>query len=360
MEKIRFKIALRISLIFLSLMIGSTKTACNPKTGLKGTACVACSDNNCIDCADNYAVCKKCPEKFGIKDNKCVSCSAFCLTCEDVNKCTKCDVGSVLKGSICEECGSYCQSCSGVNQCNECKPGYYLINGKCVSDCPEAFAKQSGSCVRCPLDCIKCSHSDVCQSCVTGFHLHTEGNAVHCKKCSLGCAECLGENYCERCETSYTRTNGGFCEGYNGYKYWWVWMVLGLFLVSLFICYICSLLFRKPQMEYREMEPIQYQDYPSQRKSMEPIFESAVYNEPDNSIREDFIERQQPMYREEEPVVTGPLEIRQYEGAPPTRVDIGPPVRVRFTPPRERQNAVVGSGIQGLQFYDNFGNRSRF
>lgn len=340
--------------VLLLLFTPTSQASCPAKQGKKGSDCVACSDKNCLDCDANYAVCTKCPVGFGLKSNVCVTCSTYCIACEDINKCKECSNGAVLKGDVCEECGTGCKKCTGVNQCTECNDSFYLTNGKCVKDCPEAFTEQGKTCVRCPLDCLKCTNPNICQGCTTGYHLNAEGNSVNCKKCMIGCAECLGENYCERCDTSFKRTNEGFCDGYNGDKYWWLWMILGLVLVGLLICCLCALLFRKPQLEYREMEEIM----PYQKQ---PMFESAIDNNPytEQSLREDFYENNQPIYREEDPInVNGPLEIKQYEGAPPTRVDVGPPVKVRFTPPRQR--VVVGSGVQGLQFYDQFGNRSQF
>lgn len=347
---------IHLALITLAL-ITTARSECGTKMGLKGSTCVKCADTNCLECKSNYAVCKKCPEKFGLKDNKCVNCSSHCIKCVDINKCDQCEIGSVKKGDICQQCGSYCKKCSGVNQCDECKEKHYLINGKCVHTCPEGFTVHGKDCSRCPLNCLDCVNPDVCDNCATGLYKHTEGNSVHCKKCMLGCAVCSGETTCTRCETGYTLTDNRYCEGYNGSKYWWVWMVAGLFIVSLLVCCLCRLIFRKQKPEYREMQEVVYQRQPE--PVYEPVYESAVLQEPERDVREEFFQSEQPRYREVEPIkASGPLEIRQYEGAPPTTVQIGPPVRVTFTPPRN--NGANLSNVSGLQFYDDYGNPSRF
>lgn len=346
-----------LKILVASLLIQIAATDCPAKQGLKGTECVPCDDKQCLDCAANYAVCKTCPEGFGIKSNKCSPCSSFCLECQDINKCTKCRAGSVLTGSICEECGSFCTKCFSVNRCSECQNGYFLSNGRCVLTCPEGFAPMGNACARCPLDCVRCSTSTICNSCSVGFFKDFQGNTVLCEKCMLGCAECSSGEYCERCESGYTQSSNGYCDGNNGGNpFWWFWMILGLLLVSLFICYICYLLLRKPELNY---QPMVNESMPQYKSLDPPIFESSLAEEYEPRFEPQVMDEPES-FQENLRVSNGPLVIKQYEGAPPTRVDIGPPVEVKFTPPRQSIVIPYQSQAQGLQFYDQNGNRSQF
>ena len=56
-------------------MTGKCKISCSPGLGrsLVNGKCQPCSDQNCLDCSDDVAKCKRCNLLYALENNACVS-----------------------------------------------------------------------------------------------------------------------------------------------------------------------------------------------------------------------------------------------------------------------------------------------
>ncbi|KAH0576460.1 Cysteine-rich membrane protein 2 [Spironucleus salmonicida] len=185
-----------------------------------------CTDQlNCVDCAGNVNICRKCKAiSLYPHDGKCISVS----TCKKVNKncsqcdrlnpnlCTKCiNPYSLLNGNCilvhdCRRGESAILGCSecvqGGSQCAGCESEYLLVEQQCIN-CRSGNTLQEG--------CLKCSSNDVikCAQCKIGFSL-INGNCINCKVGSgaiKNCIECDTKNplKCADCTAWFQVVNGG-------------------------------------------------------------------------------------------------------------------------------------------------------
>lgn len=232
-----------------------------------------CADN-CVSCAQaGHNFCDICQEGFRLTaDLKCARCSdENCLTCaNDAAVCTGCQYGFRLSSSgTCIQCGSGCKVCN-ESMCIECSntAHFVSIDGvSCDTECPSHSTPVSDSnasrcvcnngytpelearlCVEepkvCPLGCI-CESAPVCSGCADGFFEkdpdRTDSGRCHscalttdsqgdqtttgCKICRLVedtilCSECLpnyklydsnGVVHCMKTCPSGTHDTGSHC-----------------------------------------------------------------------------------------------------------------------------------------------------
>ncbi|KAL4453480.1 hypothetical protein ABPG74_017687 [Tetrahymena malaccensis] len=216
---------------------------CQLGTFLSGEECAQCSAS-CHDCTD-FNICKLCKSGFYLLEGKCVNeCPSDYNTSE--TQCVKCQPGTYFSGEECVQCSEFCQACSNFNICNLCQLGFYLLEGKCVKECPSDYNISETQCIKCQLgtyfsgeECFQCSEfcedctgSINCNKCKSGFYL-LEGRCVkecpsdynisetQCVKCQPGtyfsgkiCAQCSKQ--CQKC----TGPDFSQCQQcYEGYKY---------------------------------------------------------------------------------------------------------------------------------------------
>ncbi|KAL4453475.1 hypothetical protein ABPG74_017682 [Tetrahymena malaccensis] len=129
--------------------------------------CQMCDDQNCSVCSHDYSQCLECKEGYYAQENVCI----FSLdNCAETTK-----EGSRLICSLCLE-------------------GFYLLEGKCVQECPsdyrvvqsQCFKCQPGTfakgeiCAQCPDSCQKCSGPQPlqCELCDEGFEKDQEKGCI--------------------------------------------------------------------------------------------------------------------------------------------------------------------------------------
>ena len=123
--------------------------------------CTLCSQscNGCFfDSQSNSAKCLQCSEGFFMDQNgDCVS---------------DCPTGQTAIDSypndVCMDCLSPCAECAGsVSECTACTDTNYLMDGKCISQCPDGFYPDVSSkvCLACSPLCKTCSSSTGCSVC---------------------------------------------------------------------------------------------------------------------------------------------------------------------------------------------------
>ena len=239
-------------------------SACNnnKKPNTTGTACVACSIENCANCNEEN-VCEACTNSkklSPLKDacltdcpagtydssNVCTSCHTSCSSCSDAasTSCTACYPGSVLSksegstaGTCIPECtGRYAENCEagmctavlgGSKYCSRCKSGFVPVDGLCVSAgtraastgctpgtdgtcsaCKDAYFLQSGGCylsTAYPGNTL-CSQATTgkCTKCANGQT--ADSGTGSCPVCPAGCSKCSdsgGSQTCSACLAGY-------------------------------------------------------------------------------------------------------------------------------------------------------------
>ena len=128
---------------------------------------------NCEDC-DGEFTCKKCTPGFALEISQCVK---------------NCSAGFFFnKDSIsCERCGGNCKTCDlKYDNCTTCNELSFLYNFGCVYSCPEGFYKDklTKGCLKCDSTCENCGQVEEnylinsinlnnlkCDKCVKGLYL---------------------------------------------------------------------------------------------------------------------------------------------------------------------------------------------
>ncbi|XP_064440740.1 extracellular matrix organizing protein FRAS1 isoform X1 [Mirounga angustirostris] len=165
---------------------------CSGPTGSHCTACIqprALRQGRCLS---------SCGEGFYPDHGVCKACHSSCLTCvgPEPSHCAQCkkpDEGlqveqlsgaNITSGKclsqcrahfylentgLCEACHPSCFRCAGKSpqNCTACWPSQVLLDGQCLSQCPDSHFNQEGSCTECHPTCRQChgpSESD-CSSC---------------------------------------------------------------------------------------------------------------------------------------------------------------------------------------------------
>ena len=181
------------------------------------TVCSKCSTENCKTCPNN--VCSECLSEFNIiKSNENVICSESCPS------------GYYGNEGICKKCGDLCLRCLNENTCTQCIGENLLLNGKCVSSCPDGYFlnNNSNTCEKClsecstcisnkPNSCIRCADNNVklqsgeclnSKECPKYYYLNIEDYT--CYPCNVErCATCTNENICTICDEGYKPNNTG-------------------------------------------------------------------------------------------------------------------------------------------------------
>lgn len=76
----------------------------------------------------------------------------------------------------CGACDAKCVTCQGkADNCTKCPWGYFLINGTCLSTCPNGYFANPdptmSSCLPCQPPCLVCLSSTSCKICQSGYFL---------------------------------------------------------------------------------------------------------------------------------------------------------------------------------------------
>uniref|UniRef100_A0A7N5KQV8 Extracellular matrix organizing protein FRAS1 n=1 Tax=Ailuropoda melanoleuca TaxID=9646 RepID=A0A7N5KQV8_AILME len=212
--------------------------SCSGPTGSHCTACIqprALRQGHCLS---------SCGEGFYPDHGVCRACHSSCLTCvgPEPSQCAQCkkpDEGlqveqlsgaNITSGEclsqcraqfyldntgLCEACHQSCLRCAGKSphNCTACWPSQVLLDGQCLSECPDSYFNQEGSCIECHPTCRQChgpSESD-CSSChphvaLAGGSCRTSCkeeqflNLVgYCTACEAHCGSCDSQASCTSC-----------------------------------------------------------------------------------------------------------------------------------------------------------------
>jgi hypothetical protein len=218
---------------------------CKDSYVLKNNECVKCHDTDCIKCYENNPnnciTCRPGTFLYGLKcvetcpaetypslNNICEPCKKDCASCTSQYDCKSCKGDKVLQGydckdecdegytslmkssPICKKCtDSNCKKCSGkANYCEECKKPNVLLEGECVTSCPDGFFLDSflNKCIKCDPICGKCSlSSSNCISCITGF-TYSSNNSTCSDTCLDSQVTDLSQpNLCKNCTASFCK-----------------------------------------------------------------------------------------------------------------------------------------------------------
>uniref|UniRef100_A0A8C9Q481 Extracellular matrix organizing protein FRAS1 n=1 Tax=Spermophilus dauricus TaxID=99837 RepID=A0A8C9Q481_SPEDA len=232
-------------------------------------SCASCSGpsaSHCTACIQSQALhqghcLSSCGEGFYPDHGDCKACHASCQTCvgPEPSHCTQCrnpEAGlqaEQLSGAhipsgeclsqcraqfyldssgLCEACHQSCFKCLGKSphNCTACRPSHMLLDGRCLSQCPEGYFNQEGSCTECHPTCRRC-HGPLefdCTSChphvtVTNGKCKTsckEGQFLnlvgYCADCHPLCQHCVADlqdtgSVCLRCQNARYLLLGDHC-----------------------------------------------------------------------------------------------------------------------------------------------------
>ncbi|XP_006885356.1 PREDICTED: extracellular matrix protein FRAS1 [Elephantulus edwardii] len=187
-----------------------------------------------------------CGEDYYPDQGVCKGCHPSCLTCvgPEPSHCTQCknpEQGlqvEQLSGAsppsgeclsqcraqfymentgLCEACHQSCLGCVGKSpsNCTTCQPSRALLDGQCLSQCPDGYFNQEGSCTECHAMCRQChgpSESD-CTSCHPHIMLMGGSCRTKCKEEQFfnlvgSCADC--HPLCQHCVANLHHT-GSVC-----------------------------------------------------------------------------------------------------------------------------------------------------
>ena len=185
---------------------------CPPKTYQDSGSCFRC-DQGCKNCVNNMNFCiGDCEDDFFYRYNRCIK---------------DCGQGYVAIGKNCEPCNTGCAECThenGAKVCLKCSPGRYLLNGTCLSTCPERFYPDNtlDQCAPCNEACVHCfgGSNRNCHACNTslGFIMIAENTCNYpsctdgsyfnltlraCASCPKECSKCFGIESCTECVKGY-------------------------------------------------------------------------------------------------------------------------------------------------------------
>ena len=91
---------------------------------------------------------------------------------------------------IISKCDTSCKTCNGpsINNCLTCNSDNYLLDGKCLSNCPDGFTSINYKCLKCHKNCL---------TCLENANYDNENNLI-----SMGCSECINNTIFIKYETS--------------------------------------------------------------------------------------------------------------------------------------------------------------
>ncbi|KAK7933749.1 hypothetical protein WMY93_004645 [Mugilogobius chulae] len=135
-------------------------------------------DSSCLQCTGPSSdSCVSCPSLSSLLQGRCVS---------------QCPEGRYSEDGVCQECSADCQRCTadlraaGGSVCLWCKaPRTWLLGDHCVSECPVGHFGRHGACVECHSSCESCSGAGAlsCTSCPAPSVLLRSG------QCALSCPQ---------------------------------------------------------------------------------------------------------------------------------------------------------------------------
>uniref|UniRef100_A0A8C8RJR6 VWFC domain-containing protein n=1 Tax=Pelusios castaneus TaxID=367368 RepID=A0A8C8RJR6_9SAUR len=228
--------------------------------------CRACHDS-CASCIGPLATqCTSCSLSLGLRQGQCLpacgegfyhdhnvckGCHPSCRACvgPEISHCTQCrnpeevlQPGQHLEGAlygiclsqcnasfylentgVCRECHSSCSHCVGrsLHNCTACAFPQVLLDGKCLSECPEGLYREKALCHSCHPSCKMCngpSDSDciICHphatllsgKCRTGCKEEQYLNLVgYCVGCHPSCHQCVADlhdtgSICLKCQNA--------------------------------------------------------------------------------------------------------------------------------------------------------------
>ncbi|KAM5339144.1 extracellular matrix organizing protein FRAS1 [Glossophaga mutica] len=223
--------------------------SCASCSGPTASLCTACTHPQALRegrCLPN------CGEGFFSDRGVCKACHSSCSAClgPERSQCTQCKKpeeglqveqlsgANITSGEclpqcraqfylestgLCEACHQSCFGCAGRSpqNCTACWPSHVLMDGQCLSRCPDGYFNQGNSCAECHPTCRQChgpSESD-CISChphvtVTGGNCRTSCkeeqflNLVgYCADCHPLCQQCVADlrntgSVCLRCQNT--------------------------------------------------------------------------------------------------------------------------------------------------------------
>ncbi|XP_012660764.1 extracellular matrix protein FRAS1 [Otolemur garnettii] len=189
--------------------------ACHP-------SCLTCVGPEHTDCTE----CRRPEEGLQVQQlSRAGSPSGECLS--------QCRAHFYLESSgLCEACHPSCLRCAGksTHNCTACGPTHVLLDGQCLSQCPDGYYNQEGICTECHPTCKQC-HGPLESDCVT-CHPHgslTAGNCRascreeqfftlegHCADCHPLCQNCTADlhhtgSICLRCQNARHLLLGDHC-----------------------------------------------------------------------------------------------------------------------------------------------------
>ncbi|XP_070468854.1 extracellular matrix organizing protein FRAS1 isoform X1 [Equus przewalskii] len=232
--------------------------SCASCSGPTASHCTACSHHRAL--RQGHCV-RDCGKGFYADHGVCKACYSSCLTCvgPEPSHCTQCkkpEEGLQVKQvpganltsgeclsqcraqfylentGLCEACHQSCFGCSGKSRhnCTACRPSHALLDGRCLSQCPDGYFNQEDSCTECHPTCRQChgpSESD-CISChpyvtLVGGKCRTSCreeqffNLVgYCADCHPLCQHCAADlhntgSICLRCQNARYLLLGDHC-----------------------------------------------------------------------------------------------------------------------------------------------------
>nr|CAI9707391.1 unnamed protein product [Rangifer tarandus platyrhynchus] len=181
-------------------------------------SCASCSGptaSHCTTCVHPQALRQghclpNCGEGFYPDHGVCKACHSSCLTCVGPahSHCTQCrkpedglqfqpmSGANITSGEclspcraqfylentgLCEACHPSCLGCAGMSprNCTACWPSHLLLDGQCLSQCPDGYFNQEGSCTECHPTCRQC-HGPLESDCIS-CHPHIPLTAGSCR-----------------------------------------------------------------------------------------------------------------------------------------------------------------------------------
>uniref|UniRef100_A0A8C3WYZ9 Fraser extracellular matrix complex subunit 1 n=1 Tax=Catagonus wagneri TaxID=51154 RepID=A0A8C3WYZ9_9CETA len=217
-------------------------------------SCASCSGpraSHCTACIHPQALRQghclpSCGDGFYPDHGVCKACHPSCLTCvgPEPSHCTQCmkpeeglqaeslsgtniSAGECLpqcraqfyleSTGLCEACHQSCLGCVGKSpqNCTACLPSHVLLDGQCLSQCPDGFFSREGSCTECHPGCRQC-HGPLESDCLSCHpHVTLAGGTCRssCKEEQFlnlvgYCADC--HPLCQRCAADLHHT-GSVC-----------------------------------------------------------------------------------------------------------------------------------------------------
>ncbi|XP_044921660.1 extracellular matrix organizing protein FRAS1 isoform X1 [Mustela putorius furo] len=222
--------------------------SCSGPTGSHCTACVqpwALRQGHCLS---------SCGEGFYPDHGLCKACHSSCLTClgPEPAHCVRCKKpgeglqvaqlpgANITSGEcvsqcraqfylentgLCEACHQSCFRCAGKSphNCTACQPSQVLLDGQCLSRCPDSYFNQEGRCSECHPTCRQChgpSEAD-CTSCHPHVTLAGGSCRTSCKEEQFlnlvgYCTDC--HPLCQRCTADLQHT-GSICLSCQNARY---------------------------------------------------------------------------------------------------------------------------------------------